>query len=92
MSWKIVTTADAEYPQQVFNTPEIVAWNETTGSAKTVTIEVITDNVTLNDDECWVDWARSFVCQMVLDIASDRGRFRLEHHIKRLAAAISQTS
>ncbi len=55
LSWKLVTSADAEYPSQVFNTPEIVRWNETTGSSITVTVETITDNVTLKDDECWLE-------------------------------------
>lgn len=55
MSWKIATTADAEYPQQVFESPEIVVWNETTGSAITVTVETVTDNVTLTDAEAWLE-------------------------------------
>lgn len=30
-------------------------WNETTGSAVDVAIEVVTDNVTLDDDEAWIE-------------------------------------
>lgn len=55
MSWKMTTTADAEYPLLPLASPEIVIWNETVGSAKTLTIEVITDGVTLTDEECWLD-------------------------------------
>lgn len=55
LSWKLVSTANAEYPLPTFDTPEIVKWNDTTGTSVTVTVEIITDNVTLKDDEIWVD-------------------------------------
>ena len=35
--------------------PEIVVWNDTTGAAKTVTVEIVTDGVTLTDGECWLE-------------------------------------
>lgn len=52
-SWKVVTTANNErnFPFQTF-TGSI--WNSTTGSAKTLTINTLTDNVTLTDAEAWV--------------------------------------
>ena len=55
LSWKMVSIADTEYPYSQLNSPDIAIWNDTTGSSKTVTVEVITDNVTLNDDECWLE-------------------------------------
>jgi len=55
ISWKMVSGADAEYPHQTLNSPEIVRWNETTGSAITATVEIVTDNVTLTDGECWIE-------------------------------------
>jgi len=55
LSWKMASSANAEYPVVVLESPEIVQWNDTTGSAITVTVEVITDNVTLKDDECWLE-------------------------------------
>ncbi len=55
LSWKMVSNATAEYPHQALNSPEIVRWNETTGSSITVTVETITDNVTLTDGECWLE-------------------------------------
>lgn len=55
ISWKLVSTANAEYPLLMLDTPEIVRWNDTIGSSITVTVEVITDNVTLTDDECWIE-------------------------------------
>lgn len=55
LSWKMVSTANAKYPVIPLASPEVVAWNETTGSSITVTVEVVTDNVTLTDDECWVE-------------------------------------
>lgn len=51
---KIVTTANA-----VFHTPYesqwIAAWNETTGSSITATIEVVNDGVTFDNDEVWIE-------------------------------------
>ena len=55
LSWQMVSAANAEYPLIDLASPEIVIWNEITGSAKTITIEVITDNVTLTDEECWLE-------------------------------------
>lgn len=55
LSWIMTSLANAEYPTLHLYSPEIAIWNDTTGSSKTVTIEVITDNVTLNDDECWLE-------------------------------------
>jgi hypothetical protein len=55
LSWKLVSTANAEYPNITFDTAEIVQWNDTTGSSKTCTVEIITDNVTLTDAECWLE-------------------------------------
>lgn len=55
ISWKLVSTANAEFPLPTFDTPEIVRWNDTTGSAITVTVEIVTDNVTLKDDEIWLE-------------------------------------
>lgn len=55
LSWKMVSNSNAEYPLLVLSSPEIVRWNETTGSAITVTVEVITDNVTLTDEDAWLE-------------------------------------
>lgn len=55
LSWKMASSANAEYPLIVLDSPEIVQWNDTTGSAITVTVEIITDNVTLTDAECWLE-------------------------------------
>lgn len=52
--WKIVTTANSErdYPFQTFEGAE---WNEATGSALTLTVHTVTDNVTLTDAEIWLE-------------------------------------
>lgn len=34
---------------------DIVKWNDTVGSALTAAVEIITDNVTLTDAECWIE-------------------------------------
>lgn len=51
LSWKMVSGADAEWPLNYLQSDEIVIWNDSVGSSKTVTIEVVTDNVTLTDIE-----------------------------------------
>lgn len=55
ISWKMVSTANAKFPLATLDSPEIVRWNDTTGSSITVTVEIVTDNVTLKDDEIWLD-------------------------------------
>ena len=56
LSWKMVSGADAEYPHQTLRSPEIVRWNETTGSAITVTVDILRDSATnLTDGEVWLE-------------------------------------
>lgn len=55
LSWRLASNTLAEYPTLVHESPEIVRWNETIGSAITATIEILTDNVTLTDAECWLE-------------------------------------
>jgi hypothetical protein len=54
-SWKMATTANAKYPLLPLPSPELFHWNDTTCSSVTVTVEIVTDNVTLKDDEAWLD-------------------------------------
>ena len=56
ISWRMASNGDAEYPTLTLDSPELPAiWNDTTGASKTVTVEIITDNVTLTDAECWIE-------------------------------------
>jgi len=56
LSWKMVSTADTEWNHQTLDTGEIVRWNELTGSAITVTIEVIHDSVTnMTNQQIWLE-------------------------------------
>lgn len=61
LSWKLVTSADAEYPMVRHETPEIVVWNDTVGSAITVTAEIVHDSQgagsgsKFQDDEVWLE-------------------------------------
>lgn len=55
LSWKMASSANAEYPAILLRGPDIVVWNDTTGSSKTVTLECVTDGVTLKDDEFWIE-------------------------------------
>lgn len=54
LSWAMATTADANKFLPLVS-PGIPLWNEDTGSAKTIEVEVVTDNVTLQDDEAWIE-------------------------------------
>lgn len=53
-SWKVTTTAGAsrEDPFEAFSR---AIWNGDTGVAKTATIHIATDNVTLTDAEIWLE-------------------------------------
>jgi hypothetical protein len=56
LSWKMVSNADTEWNHQTLNSPEIVKWNETAGSAITVTVDIIHDSVTnITDREIWLE-------------------------------------
>src|SRR3990167_9293105 len=56
ISWKMVSNANAEWNHQTLDSPEIVRWNETTGSAITATIEIVHDSVTnITDQQIWME-------------------------------------
>ena len=55
LAWKMISSTTPNFRGSTLATPEIVVWNDTTGAAKTVTVEVLTDGVTLKDDECWLE-------------------------------------
>lgn len=55
LAWKVVTNSTCSFRGN-FRTPDIVKWNETTGSALTATVEILHDSATaLKDDEVWVE-------------------------------------
>lgn len=86
LSWKMTSGADAEYPALTLDTDEIVKWNETTGSAITATVEIITDNVTLTDGECWLE------VQYLGTSGFPLGAFLTDAKADVLATAANQTS
>jgi hypothetical protein len=55
LSWKMSANGNCSYFTSEISSPEIVVWNDATGTAKTITVEVLTDNVTLTDAECWLE-------------------------------------
>lgn len=57
LSWKMATSANAEYPLILLESGEIHSeWIDTVGAAKTVTVEILHDSTTnLKDDEIWLD-------------------------------------
>lgn len=54
VSRKMVSTANSKFYSPLASDP-IIIWNETTGSSVTITVETVTDGVTLTDAECWVE-------------------------------------
>ena len=55
-SFKLVTNTSAIFPAYSLDTPEMVKWNDTTGSAITTTVEILRDSATnLKDNEIWID-------------------------------------
>jgi hypothetical protein len=86
LSWKMASSANAEYPLITLDSPEIVRWNDTTGSAVTVTVEVVTDNVTLTNAECWVE------VQYLGTSGFPLGSFVSDAKADFLATAANQTS
>lgn len=58
LSWRMVGVSASNERQRFFlplASPEIVQWNEVTGSAITVTVEIVNDGTTLQDDEVWLE-------------------------------------
>lgn len=56
-SWKLTASANAKYPLLPLVTPEISPiWNENTGTAVTVAVEILSDSVTaLNEEDVWLE-------------------------------------
>lgn len=56
ISWNMTTLTGAAFVSPL-ESPPIAIWNETTGSSKTVTVEIAQDNAAtaLNDDEVWLE-------------------------------------
>lgn len=54
-AWRIVTTSTLPRFEFPFISMPITQWNNTTGVAKTLTIEIINDGLILTDKEVWVE-------------------------------------
>jgi hypothetical protein len=54
-SWKLNPQNSANTRDMAFETFEGAIWNTSTGSSKTLTIHCVTDNITLNNDELWLE-------------------------------------
>lgn len=55
VAWRMVATGNVEFPAIPLISPEIYFYNTTVGSPVTVTVEVITNNVTLTNLNIWLD-------------------------------------
>lgn len=54
MSWKVATNANISRPAP-FQCFDMAIWNATTGSSKTVTVEIVNDGTTLTNGEAWIE-------------------------------------
>lgn len=54
MSREMVSSSNAKFFYPLI-LKDLSIWNETTGSSITLTVHIITDNVTLTDKECWLE-------------------------------------
>lgn len=54
-SWKLTSSANARFVGHSLASPELFYAQTSVGSGITVTVEIVTDGVTLNDDECWLE-------------------------------------
>lgn len=61
ISWEMATTANVAYPASTLVSPDIVKWNETTGSALTATVEIVHNSQgsgtggAVKDSEVWLE-------------------------------------
>lgn len=87
ISRKMVSSADSKLYSPLVSDP-IIVWNETLSSI-TVTVEVITDNVTLTDKEAWIEVEYLGTSGFPLSsIATDRA----SHDNAHLGSGTNQTS
>lgn len=87
LSWNMTTLAGASFVSPL-ESPAIARWNETTGSAVTVTVEIAQDSAAaaLNDDEVWLEIEYLGTSGVPLgSVSSDR-------KLGILAAAATQTA
>jgi hypothetical protein len=85
LSWKTVTTADCNYSYP-FECPPIAIWNDTTGSAKTATVECAgAAGAVPNDDQVWLE------VEYLGDASSPQGSFVNDSKGNLLATAAAQT-
>jgi hypothetical protein len=86
ISWKVVTTANCTYSMP-FECPPIAIWNDTTGSAKTATVEGIWGGGAVpNDDDIWLE------VEYLGDASSPQGSFVNDGKATVLTTAAAQTS
>lgn len=84
LSWRMETTTQS-YPLTSLRTDPIAVWNTGTSSI-TATVEVITNNVTLKDDECWIEVG------YLDDTGTPLGAFISDEKSSQLVAGTDQTA
>ena len=84
ISWRIATNTTTTYPLINFDAPPIMRWNDVTGSPVAVSIHVLTDGVTLHDDDAWLE------VQYLDDAGYPLGAMVSDERPSQLAAAADQ--
>jgi hypothetical protein len=55
LAWKMTSNATNAYPSSYQQSQEMTLWNDTSGSSKTLTVDIVHDSLTnLKDNEVWV--------------------------------------
>lgn len=84
ISWKYETGVSPAYPAHVTESLPIIRWNETTDTPITVTVHVLTDGVTLHNDDAWME------VQYLDDAGYPLGAMVSDERPSQLAAAADQ--
>ncbi len=87
ISWRMVCNSNANDSLYPLISDPISVWNETVGSALTVTVEIVHDSVTaLEDDEVWVE------VEYLGTSGRPLGSTASDHRADVLTTAVAQTS
>lgn len=85
-SWRMVSSANVAYPNLDLTSPEIALLYVTPGTPVTLSVEIVTDNVTLNDNQCWID------VQYLGTSGFPRSLFATDAPANVLTTAVAQTT
>jgi hypothetical protein len=85
LSWRMVSTASAVIGAELIS-PAIAVWNDDTGSPLTIEVDVLTDGITLTDQEIWLK------VQYLGSASYPTGFFLSDRNADLLASGVAQAS